>query len=148
MRTNARNGFTLLEVLIVVVILGLALGIVVSHGPSRSVALESRAATADLVRTLRMARGLAILRGRAVLVVVDFGRHATSVDGEPLRAWPAGVSLSPGRVRAAREIVRFDPDGGGSGGQLEVVDGRIGYTVAVDWLSGRISVAQIAHAAG
>ena len=138
----------MLEILIVVVILSLALGIVVSHGPSRSVALESRAAAADLVRTLRMARGLAILRGRAVLVVVDFGRHATSVDGGPSQPWPAGVSLSPGRARASREVVRFDADGGGSGGQLDVEDGRIGYSVAVDWLSGRISVAQIAHAAG
>ena len=57
MRTNARNGFTLLEVLIVVVILGLALGIAVSRGPVRSVALEARAAAADMARTLRMARG-------------------------------------------------------------------------------------------
>lgn len=148
MRTNARNGFTLLEVLIVVVILSIALGIAVSHGPSRSVALESRAVTANLVRTLRTARGLAILRGRPVLVVVDFSRRATSVDGAALEPWPVGVSLSPGRVKAAREVVRFDPDGGGSGGRLDVVDGRIGYTVAIDWLSGRVSVAQTADAAG
>jgi len=81
-------------------------------------------------------------------VVVDFGRRATSVDGAPLQPWPAGVSLSPGRLRAAREILRFDPDGGGSGGQLDVADGHVGYSVAVDWLSGRVSVAQKADAAG
>ena len=45
-------------------------------------------------------------------------------------------------------MMRFDPDGGGSGGRVDVVDGRLGYTVAVDWLSGRVTVARIADAKG
>lgn len=141
MRTSnpRKNGFTLLEVLIVIVIIGLAIGIVVSRGPARSVALEARSAAADLARAFRQARGQAILLGRPVPVVVDFQRRIFVVDGAA-HPWPAGVVLSPAVAHVRAETLRFDPDGAGSGGRVDVTDGQTGLTVAVDWLTGRVTV--------
>jgi general secretion pathway protein H len=38
--------------------------------------------------------------------------------------------------------VRFDPDGGSTGGRVAIAGGDNTWWVGVDWLSGRVSVVQ------
>ena len=37
--------------------------------------------------------------------------------------------------------IRFNPDGSSTGGRISVADGARSIAVGVDWLSGRVSVA-------
>lgn len=145
-RRVASAGFTLLEMIIVLAVLGLVLGIVVSRGPMRSHALEVRAVVADVTRALRQARGAAIAGGAPVLVVVNGERRSVTIGGGKPMVLPAGLSVSASAGLGGRAVerpveLRFRPDGSSSGGGILLGDGQRRMLVAIDWLTGRVSVA-------
>ncbi len=127
-------GFTLLEMLVVVAILGAALTIVLSRGPARSARQEVRAGTAMLSGALRVARSQAIATDRPVAFVLDPASHT----------WRAGDSAGrlPGAlaVVAAPGRIVFSPEGGSSGGRIALASGTVRAVLGVDWLTGRVSV--------
>jgi general secretion pathway protein H len=140
------QGFTLFEMIIVLVVLALIAGIVVSRGPVHSRALDVRAAVSGVVAVLRGARGRAIAVNRPVLVLVNGTQGSLSVDGLPRLRLPAGMALAaavgaqtvPGPRPAG---ISFAPDGSSSGGRILLADGARRMQVGVDWLTGRVSVA-------
>lgn len=133
---HRESGFTLLEMIIVLAILGLMLGVVVARGPMHSTRLDTEAATRELAAALRMARGRAIAHDQAVSVLVAADRY--QVDGMAAHALPADVSLSGNRV------ISFAPDGSSSGGTIVVQASNIRMVVAVNWLTGHVDTA-VAH---
>ena len=88
------GGFTLIEILAVLTILGLAIGIMAARGPSRSPSLDVRG-TADLVAgSLRRARAQAIASNSAVAFQLDPAGYR--VGGETPRRLPPGVVVTLG----------------------------------------------------
>lgn len=126
------GGFTLIEMLVVLVVLGIMIGLVVAHGPSRSVGLDARMAANMLAGTLRAARSEAIATDRSVTVVVDRLTGTVRIGDRPAR-------LIGAQVAAGQPIV-FAPDGSSSGGQIAVIAGTVHKAIAVDWLTGRVSI--------
>lgn len=137
-----RNGFTLLEMIVVLVVLGLAVGLVVGHGAPRNRALEARNVAVEVARTLREARGQAIAGNRTVLVAVDLARHAIAIDGGRVRLLPPEIAMAMRGEAVGRRTVgiRFDADGSASGGQIELSDQAHRMEVSVNWLTGRVQV--------
>jgi general secretion pathway protein H len=133
MMRHRESGFTLLEMIIVLAILGLMLGVVVARGPMHSTRLDTEAAARELAGALRMARGRAIAQDQAVSVLVAADRY--QVDGMGAHAMPADVSLSGNRV------ISFAPDGSSSGGTIVVQASNIRLVVAVNWLTGHVDTA-------
>lgn len=140
-------GFTLIEVLVVVAVIGLAIGLVTARGPARSSALEVREAAGEVALALRQARGLAIASGHRVTFTLDVARHAYRVNDDLVRPLPAAVALAmTAAVGEAEEgvtaaTIGFLPDGSSSGGRIRLVAGATRRLVAVDWLTGRVTVA-------
>ena len=130
----AERGFTLLEMLVVLAVLGLMAGLVISRGPLRSAGLDARMAANQLAGTLRAARSQAIAADRPVVVAIDGSTGTVRVGTAAPRAF--GVRLSG----PDRPIV-FAPDGSSGGGAITVVSGAIRKRVDVDWLTGRVSIA-------
>lgn len=139
-------GFTLLEIIIVLVVLGLVGALVIQRGPLRSQTLDVRAASARVVQVLRGARGAAIAAGQPVVVAVDMQRQRLVAEGRPSYSFPpgfsvfvlAGVPLRPGGPPGG---IRFMPDGSSSGGRLALGEGARRVVVGVDWLTGRVTLA-------
>ena len=146
MRPRLREaGFTLLEMIVVLAILGLVVGLAAARGPGRSHGLEVRGLVAAVTETLRGARGRAIGTNRPVLVAVNGARGSVAVAGGPTLTMPLGLDLTaalPGG-EPGKELVgiRFAPDGSASGGRIVIADGKRRTRIGVDWLTGRISVA-------
>jgi general secretion pathway protein H len=142
--TRRDQGFTLLEILIVLAIMGAVLGIVVSHGPVRSQALDTRAAAGALAQSFRAARAQAIERGQTVSVVIDPARHSFAGDLGPVRTLKPGmtVTLLPGTAAGPGDtgIVRFSADGSASGGGVVLGNGGRRVKIDVEWLTGRVRV--------
>ena len=74
-------GFTLIEVLVVLVILGLTAALVLARGPVRSAGMEARTAASEVAETLRLGRSVAIAGDRPAAVTLDVASHWLTLDG-------------------------------------------------------------------
>lgn len=129
------GGFTLIEMIVVLIILGLALSIVAGFLPRRNATLELAAATARITGALRVARSHAMVEGHAVQFAATAGGHGFSLDKAQYNLG-AAVTLVLAQPR-----ILFEPDGSTSGGSLRVqVDGKQ-RVIQIDWLTGRVVVA-------
>jgi general secretion pathway protein H len=145
-RAGSRSGFTLIELLVVLAILGLALTLTVGYRPPWSRTLGIRGTAAELAAGLRLARSEAILSNRQVLFDVDTVGHHYRVGNAVPRSFPADLSIElltvSGEARKPGEgDIRFNPDGSSTGGRISLIDGQRKVAVGVDWLTGRVSVA-------
>ena len=139
-------GFTLIELLVSLAVLGLALSLIVGYKPPWSRGLGLRATAAELAAGLRLARSEAILSNRPVVLDLDLAGHRYRVGTGTPRDLPADLSLElltiSGEALNGREgTIRFNPDGSSTGGRISLADGRRRIGVGVDWLTGRVSVA-------
>ena len=143
-----QGGFTLLEMIIVLVILGLVVGIAAARGPARSHGLEVKRIVATVAEALRSARGRAIAINRPVLVAIDGARGSVAVAGGPtIQVRPEldlTAATSPtGEPDKKLVGIRFAPDGSSSGGRIVLADGKRQTQIGVDWLTGRVSVTDV-----
>ena len=142
------RGFTLIEVIVTLAILGFALVLVVGYKPPWSSGLGVKATAAELASGLRLARSEAITHNRSVAFTVDVKGHHYRVGGGAERGLPANISLEmltiagENRGKAIGDI-RFHPDGSSTGGRISLASGAQRVAVGVDWLTGRISVADL-----
>lgn len=142
---SGRAGFTLLELVVVLVILGLAAGLLVPRltGSGGVAAKQQALATAGL---LRAARAEAVSGARETLVLIDLDRHRLERTGtEASLAYDTGIAVTAEAAeverRSARVLgIRFFPNGGSTGGKLWIGDGPRRLLVSVGWLTGRVSV--------
>jgi len=142
------RGFTLIEVIVTLAILGFALVLVAGYKPPWSSGLGLKATAAELASGLRLARSEAIVRNRPVAFSLDVTGHRYRVGSRAERPLPANLSLElltiAGENReAAVGDIRFHPDGSSTGGRISLADRQRRMAVGVDWLTGRISVADV-----
>ena len=140
------DGFTLIELLVSLAILGFALTLIAGYKPPWSRGLGLQATAGELAAGLRLARSEAILSNRPVLFDLDLIGHRYRIGTGTPRGLPADLSLElltiSGEALNGREgDIRFNPDGSSTGGRISLADGRRRIGVGVDWLTGRVSVA-------
>lgn len=141
-------GFTLIETLVALTILGLATGLVAAHGPLRSPTVEMQAAVSTVAQAVRLARSRAIATNTPVRFVVDTAVRSFGIEGGEATVLPLSLAVA---VTTAVEAgpagrlasIRFNGDGSASGGRIELSDGQRRAQVGVDWLTGRVSVVQV-----
>lgn len=129
---HRQRGFTLIEMIVVLAVLGLALSLVLLHGSARSPGLEFDAAVREVAGTLRLARSRAIADDRPVTVVIV--PRGFQLDGGAVIVLPPALSMT------GNGLIRFLPDGGSSGGQITLHMEQRVMTIEVDWLTGRVQL--------
>jgi len=141
-----QQGFTLLELLVVLGILALGLALVVPSISGARAGLTVRAAAYQLAGSLREARAAAQAGNVERVLVLDTAqRHYWAEGVGALRQLPHAVGVElvvpeSERIGAAGGRVRFLPDGVSSGARIVLSDGRATAVVSVDWLSGDVRV--------
>ena len=141
-------GFTLIEVIAVLAILGFALALVAAYKPPWSSGLGVKGTAAELASGLRLARSEAIAHNRSVAFSLDVTGHLYRVGARPERRLPARLSLQLLTISGENRgpgvgDIRFHPDGSSTGGRITLADGQLRMAVGVDWLTGRISLADV-----
>ena len=132
---QATAGFTLIEMIVVLVVLGLVVSIVLSRGPLRSPTLDLRAAARVLAAEMRGARTRAIDDDRDVVFTIDPDHRDYGVRGGARRPLPAGLELA---TRPAPVV--FHPDGSASGGAVTLTENGRQLAIRVDWLTGAVTL--------
>ena len=143
-----QHGFTLLEILIVLVIGVLLVALVPPLLSGMSGATELRGAARQLAAGLRNARNEAVTRQQEAVLTLDLERHRFGVTGDPREiALPESVALK--LYTAQSELldgtiggIRFFPDGSSTGGSITVSGPKLAYRVNVDWLTGAVAIVE------
>ena len=143
-----QHGFTLLEILIVLVIGVLLVALVPPLLSSMSGATELRGAARQLAAGLRNARNEAVTRQQEAVLTLDLERRRFGVTGDPREiALPESVALKLYTAQSelldsATGGIRFFPDGSSTGGAITVSGPKLAYRVNVDWLTGTVAIVE------
>ncbi|WP_197310922.1 prepilin-type N-terminal cleavage/methylation domain-containing protein [Methylobrevis albus] len=114
---DRRGGFTLMELMLAMVVIGLLAALALPRAPLSGGRGAVRADAARVVALLRADRTAALTRGEAVESRFDFdGGRLASGAGGPVIGLSRGVRLTPAG-EGARSVV-FTPDGRSSGAIL------------------------------
>jgi general secretion pathway protein H len=145
---DRRCGFSLIELIVVMAIMGFALVLIVGYKAPWSSGLNLRGTAAELAAGLRLARSEAIADNRPILFAVDPASHCYRIGNEPPHGLPPQLSLAlltvNGEKRSATSAdIRFNPDGSSTGGRIVLANHAQRIAVGVDWLTGRVTVAGV-----
>jgi len=132
-------GFTLVELLVVLAIIGLLIAAAPIIMRSAIPSARSLAAARAFAQELRQTRGQAIASGNATAIRFDTARQTYLLEpGDRARTLPKTVRFSL-PAQAATQI-GFYPDGSSNGGTVFIGDGKLRHRVSIDWLTGRIGI--------
>jgi general secretion pathway protein H len=148
--TASMRGFTLIELLIVLAIAAFVTALVVPRLTGATERAAVRSAARELQAALRTTRSIAMARGRPQALIIDTARGVFQ-QGASIGQLPGGIHLAlmtttGDRLNAQTGGIRFFPDGTSTGGGVDVWAGNDRNQVLIDWLSGRVSIEENAHA--
>lgn len=144
MRVSRQRGFTLIELVAVVVLIGIALS-VVSLSFSKSMnSAKIQAATRDLVAALRYTRGQAIVTGKQAALDLDIQSNTYQAPRKPIVKLPQDMQMvlltaDSEQTSASSGRIRFFPDGASTGGHISVRLGEREWRINVSWLTGEVT---------
>jgi general secretion pathway protein H len=144
---RAGAGMTLIELLVVLMLMGLIAAMAVPYFSGGVSGTDLKSAAREVAAGLRYARSDAVANRRETRLVLDLEQRAFRIDGDArLHALPklAELKLYTAQrdlIDAKSGAIRFFPDGGSNGGRITIAAGERKYEVDVDWLTGRVAIA-------
>lgn len=140
------SGFTLLELLLVLLLLGLVYGLASPMIGGGSSGLDIKSASRQLAAGLRKARSVAVAERREAVLSLNVEARNFSVTGDP-KVYPLPkepvLSLFTAQSELEQERtgrIRFFADGSSTGGRITVAVGNQKQLIDVDWITGRVSI--------
>ncbi|KAA6180449.1 type II secretion system protein [Pseudomonas veronii] len=135
---NAQRGFTLLEMLVVIVLISIAAGLV-GFGLQQGLrAAKERQAVGQVVEALRSTRARAIVNGTTESTVFDLRNLSVQAPDRPKKYWPAGLQVTLHTAEQAGAAVDFYPDGSSTGGHVLLANGSRRWRIDIGWLTGSV----------
>ena len=143
---KSSQGFTLLELIIVLVISVLGFAAVAVNINSGNSSTRLEAVARDLASALRYAHGQALLTHKPVTVSVDLSaNHYTISDRERIYDFDEQIEVS---LTVAEEAfsegesggIQFFPDGSSTGGRITLEWGKQLRRIDVNWITGAVSL--------
>ena len=145
----AQRGFSLIELVAVLVLVGIALSLVSLAFTKSLDNAKVQAASRDLVAALRYTRGQAIVRGEQTALDIDLQNNTYQAPGKALVKLPAQMHMTlltaeSEQTSATSGRIRFFADGGSTGGHISVFMGQREWRINVSWLTGQVVREEVA----
>jgi general secretion pathway protein H len=152
-------GFTLLELLVVLVIAGFLAAIVPPLYSKAVPGATLKSAARDFAISIREARSRAITTNSRIDLKVVSAPPSYAIGDDSAVPLPNGVFLTAYNYLAAAQksltdidalvgdnaTIRFYPDGSSNGAVVKVANGKSAYRVDVSWLTGDIRVSEVGY---
>jgi general secretion pathway protein H len=144
------DGFTLVELLIVLAIMAGATTLFMTYVRTGTTGAELREATREMTAALNETRSRAIGSNRITALVIDTqaGRYREPARQHLLsrRVSVTVRGLVPVAADGRTDAIYFFPDGSSSGGEIDFAAGSASEAVTIEWFTGH-ATAQAIHAA-
>jgi len=137
-------GFSLLELLVVLSIIGFVLTLAPAMLSAPRKSMDARTSASALASDLRLTRMEAIVSGqeRDIRLDIGHGRYELPWRHES-KSLPTSVQMSfigpQHNIKDQDALIAFFPDGSSSGGAITLSGGKRSFTITSHWLTGRIS---------
>lgn len=139
MNSALSRGFTLLEMLVVIVLMSIGIALV-GFGLSQGLRSASeRQVVGQMVQALRATRSAAIISGETREVKFDLGRRTFQAPGQRIVRWPKELGVQLNTAANLNSAFAFHPDGSSSGGNLVLFRGERNWRIDVGWLTGSVN---------
>lgn len=141
-----QRGFTLLELMIVLVIAAIMMTVVPPMISSALPGAELKSAARKVAAGLRYARNKSLSSDEETILMLDLESKQFNVSGKK-KNYQLHKDLDLTLLTAESEMVaeyrgaiRFFPDGGSTGGRISLSTGKRKFAVDVDWLTGKVRI--------
>ncbi len=140
------QGFTLVELLLVLTITVMALAVVAPNISSGNQASVLKSAARDVASALRFARGKALTTQKEALVSIDLQENSYQVTGRDKvykLSDEIDITLSVSQTEqdgVGVGSIRFFPDGSSSGGKITLDLGNFTQELTINWLTGQVEI--------
>lgn len=107
-----------------------------------------KGAARDLAVAMRDTRSQAITRNAQTALHLNLEQAQYTIPGRQSRSLPAGVRVNVATAAGEdalpepQHVLYFYPDGSSSGSRITLSSGKRAYRLDVDWLTGRVSIAE------
>ena len=135
---NPQRGFTLLEMLVVIVLISIAAGLVGFGLQQGLKAARERQVVGQMVEALRSTRARAIVSGHTASTEFNLQTLSFKAPDRPFRHWPADLQVTLHTAEQAGSSVEFYPDGSSTGGNLLLTNGTRRWRIDIGWLTGSV----------
>jgi general secretion pathway protein H len=148
------RGFTLMEIMVVMVIAGLMIALVPPLFSGAVSGTKLKGSVRDLAVILRETRSQAINTNTEQIVQLDLESSRYRAGDAKPRALPEDAAIAIELVSGARvaemaqHVVRFFPDGSSSGELITISEGARAYHLHLNWLTGSITITEGLRDAG
>jgi type II secretion system protein H len=136
----SRRGFTLLEMLVVLAIIGILTALAAPHYASMGPRLRLLSATHEILLDLRQAHARARIQKQEVVLAFDPSDNAYLIDGKPRTlnvSLNAAIDDSETPKNAGSSLLRFYPDGSATPATLSLSSNNRQAVIRIDGLTGR-----------
>ena len=142
------NGFTLLEILVVMVIIGLMMALIPPLFSGAVSGTKLKGSARDLAVALRETRSQAIIHNNEQLVHLDLASPRYRIGSGKIQALPDDVVIAVETITGerldpkAKHTLRFYPDGSSSGERITLSGGNRAWHLQLNWLTGSITITE------
>ena len=141
-----QRGFSLLEVIVVITIIGLAYTLLPKMVFAGVSGAELRSNARAVATGLRLARDAAINTKREAVLSINLENREFTLPNDTrihklndkldVKLYTSEADLISDKVGT----IRFYPDGSSNGGRVTVAAGERGFEIDVDWLTGHVTI--------
>jgi prepilin-type N-terminal cleavage/methylation domain-containing protein len=140
---NGESGFTLLELIIVMILSLMILGLVSVYFSTFLSSARLQATVREFSATLRQARNLAKINGEQEGVIIDLDIREYGLEGRKARKIPANLELkvidpTAGEIMSGKYRLVFEPNWGGEGTVFQLSNKKKAVLIHLDPIMGTV----------